>query len=128
MTIGLDTSVVVRLLEGDPPDQLAQALRRIRKAKAAGDTVIVTDLVVAEAYFTLQRHYGVPKDEARRALIALFDGRLVEPEPTGVLVALGARSGPGLVDRLIHERYRALGVSTLTFDGRMAKLGGAEKP
>ncbi len=68
MTHGLDTSVVMRLLTGDPPDQAEVAATFVAESKAAGDRLLVTDLVVAEVYFALHSKYKVPKAEALQRL------------------------------------------------------------
>ncbi len=47
MTLGLDTSVVLRLLTGQPPDQFGHAASRLAAAHAAGEPVVVSDLVIA---------------------------------------------------------------------------------
>ena len=65
MSVGLDTSVVLRLLTGEPAVESRLARARIERAHAAADHVIVTDLVLAEAYFALHHHYGLTKDDAR---------------------------------------------------------------
>ena len=59
--IGLDTSVVVRLLVGEPQNIARATRRRLERAVEAGERVLVSDLVIAEAYFALQHHYGIPK-------------------------------------------------------------------
>jgi predicted nucleic acid-binding protein len=68
VTLGLDTSVVVRLLMGVPEAPARAARRRLEHAAEAGETVLVSDLVISEAYHALQYHYGVPKAEARSLL------------------------------------------------------------
>ena len=65
MSIGLDTSVVLRLLTGVPLGQ-AEAARRM--LAASRDTIFVSDLVVSESYFALRHHYEVPHANAARAL------------------------------------------------------------
>lgn len=64
MTHGLDTSVVMRLLTGDPPDQAEAAAAFLTESKGSGDRLLVTDLVIAEVYFALHSKYKVPKAEA----------------------------------------------------------------
>ena len=64
MAIGLDTSVVLRLLIGEPRVQMEVARRRIERALIVGEKVVVTDLVVAEAFHALRHHYGVPETVA----------------------------------------------------------------
>ena len=125
-TIGLDTSVVVRLLTGLPSRQAAAAKERLEQALDAGDVMWVTDLVIAEAYHALHHHYDVPRNEAQKLLLALVTSGVVQLDPGDSVSALAPAEGVGLVDRLIHARHRARGAVTLTFDRRQAKLEGAE--
>jgi predicted nucleic acid-binding protein len=96
---GLDTSVVVRLLVGEPAAQAEAARRMLDTAPSTG----VSDLVVGEAYFALRHHYRVPHAETVRALRALLaDARV---EATGVArevlaAAPESDTAPGLMDRL----------------------------
>ncbi|MBO7689071.1 MAG: PIN domain-containing protein, partial [Kiritimatiellae bacterium] len=57
MTFGLDTSVVLRLLTGEPPELAARALERYQQGIANGDDFAVSDVVAAETYYALQHHY-----------------------------------------------------------------------
>ena len=106
MTLGLDTSVVVRLLIGQPAEQ-AEAARHLVDDQPRG-TCAISDIVVGEAYFALRHHYLVPHARAVGALSALLaDPRL---RSTGVARHVLARmsgkeSGAGLIDRLIHGGY-----------------------
>lgn len=124
MRAGLDTSVVVRLLVGEPAAQAESARRWLDTAGPGA----VSDLVVGEAYFALRHHYRVPHADALRALRALLgDARI---ETTGVArevlaAALEADSPPGFMDRLIHGDYRRDGVPVMTFDRAAARLPGA---
>ena len=124
MTIGLDTSIVVRLLVGEPVEQATAAQRRLARAVDGGELVLVTDLALAEAYHALHYHYRVPKDAAQGMLRALISSGVVELRPQGLEGAWGA-SAAGLVDRLIHARHRAAGAITFTFDHRQASQEGA---
>jgi hypothetical protein len=85
----------------------------------------VSDLVLAEAYHALQHHYDLPKAEARSILHRLATSGTVDVDPTEALAALESRPGAGLVDRLIHVRYRSLGAVTVTFERKQAALEGA---
>jgi len=123
--IGLDTSVVVRLLVGLPTAQAVAARRRLERAVEHGEGVVVCDLVLAETYHALQHHYGVPKGEARAMLRRFGESGVVQVEPAQSLLALAALPGAGFVDRLIHQRYRGLGASTLTFERKQGALEGA---
>jgi predicted nucleic acid-binding protein len=127
VAIGIDTSVVIRLLVGAPPVQARAARRRLEKAVEAGEAVIVADIVLAEAYFALHHHYGVPKDEARGILRDFATSGVVTIEPSEATGALERTKGAGLVDRLIVGRYRSMGALTLTFERKQATLEGAER-
>ena len=124
MKAGLDTSVVVRLLVGEPAPQAEAARRMLDTARSTG----VSDLVVGEAYFALRHHYRVPHAETVRALRALLaDARV---EATGVArevlaAAPESDTAPGLMDRLIHGDYRRDGADLVTFDRDAARLAGA---
>ena len=129
MTVGLDTSVVLRLLIGEPAAQAETAHRLLSERTFAGnEPAHVSDLVVAESYFALRHHYAVPHAKAVAALKAfLADPRV---HPTGaspeVLDQLSSSHvAPGFIDRLIHGDYRRLGVGLVTFDRDAARLADA---
>lgn len=108
MSVGLGTSVVLRVLVGEPVDLARTALLELTRRVAEGEAVFVSDLVVAETCHALQFHYGVPKVDAL-AMLRTFLGQ------SGVrcLGAAGdvldtpglATSNPGFVDRLIHAEH-----------------------
>lgn len=125
MSIGLDTSVVLRLLTGEPAVDARLARVRIERAHAAAEMVLVTDLVLAEAYFALHYHYGLAKDEARACLRRMADSGIVTIVPPEAVAALDPGGGAGVADRLIHARHRSVGAITLTFDKRMSAREGA---
>jgi len=127
--VGLDTSVVVRLLAGEPPAQAERALSFLDELRGRGGTPIVSDLVVAESYFALHAHYGVPKREAVRALLDLLESGWASPEPNGsameVLRAMvTASQSPGFADRLIHAQYVQAAARVVSFERAFRKLEG----
>jgi predicted nucleic acid-binding protein len=126
MSLGLDTSVVVRLLVGEPEAQFRSARERLQRAHAEAELVLVTDLVVVESYFALRHHYCVPDEEARTRLAQLLSSGVVDSAPAGVAGALALAAPPGLVDHLIHHRHAHLDATTLTFDRSQSDLEGAE--
>lgn len=127
--VGLDTSVVLRLLVGAPADQAAAALSFVKKGLVAGRRVVVSELVVSEAYFALHAHYDVPKQEAVAALLELLRSGLVEPaDGPGIAQVLEAAARPpakpGFVDRLIHAQYERMAASMATFEHAAGRLAG----
>jgi predicted nucleic acid-binding protein len=126
---GIDTSVFVRLLTGDPAQEYADSVEALRAVlqSVPGTTIVVSNQVIGEAYVALQHHYGVNKTDARQAMVSVFQSGLVAPQNgASVLAALNTRTGCGLLDRLITEDYHQHGCITLTRDRRMAKLPGAQ--
>jgi predicted nucleic acid-binding protein len=76
----VDTNVLIRHLTGDPLDQAERATAFLRGA----DELVLTDLVVAEVCYVLERVYRVPRSTVADALRSL----LVMP---AVVVADAAR-------------------------------------
>jgi predicted nucleic-acid-binding protein len=125
MKVGLDTSVVLRLLLGQPTDQSQRAVAFLEAVTRRGDQAVVSDLVVAEVYFALQHHYEVPKNEALVALRRMFADGEIESQgvATEVLAMEGLASAkPGFVDRLIQGAYISNGGSMATFEKASGKL------
>ncbi len=129
MSIGLDTSVVLRLLTGAPARQ-ADAARALLATKR--DTFCISDLVVGESYFALRHHYAVPHTEAAKALAAPLDDPRIQC--TGVARRVlqnagargAARAAPGVMDQLVLADYRADLCTVATFDRDLAKADGAQ--
>lgn len=128
MSVGLDTSVVIRLLVGEPEEQAQRAWDFLAECEGNGVRAHISGLVVSEAFFVLQHHYDVPLALALQHLAGLLeDPRLSgDPVATEVLRTPGlARAKPGLVDRLIHQQYRGEGQTLITFDKLAARLPGS---
>lgn len=118
-TVGLDTSVVLRLLTGEPETLAALAFRTLEKIRRRKHRVIVSDLVASETYFALQHHFGMPKAEALEVLREFFRGSGVRPTGAALdILAVPnlAGSNPGFVDRIIHAEYDRLADEMLTFE------------
>ncbi len=124
---GIDTSVFVRLLTGDPPAEFNRCRDALRDLIEAEDAVILaSNQVIGEAYIAVQHHYGVSRADARAALLEVFRSGLVTPRNgRRVLAMIEAPASPGLMDRLIADDYAEGALETLTLDRRMASLPGA---
>ena len=127
-TVGLDTSIVIRLLTGVPEDQAERAKEYLQELHADKTSAIVSDLVVAEAYFTLTYHYKVPKSEAAAKLKELLESGYVFPDPKGAAMETlkaNARTKSGFIDQLIRNQYLSQAEEVATFDsdfGRMERV------
>ncbi len=122
-SIGIDTSVLVRLITGDPPDIHSHCVEALNELVADGVEVFASNQVIGEAYIAVQHHYGVNRDEARAGLLNALTSGLVAPlNGKAVLDALKVPGEPGLLDRLIANDYARSGIESLTLDRRMALL------
>ena len=125
MNVGLDTSVLLRLMVGQPEEQTAAALAFLDDVRRSGHQAVADDLVVAEAYFTAQHHYGVSKASALSVLRRMFEaGEIVATGAAAKVLAVPglATTKPGFVDRLIHASYASGGAVMATFEKSAAKL------
>jgi predicted nucleic acid-binding protein len=125
VNVGFDTSVVLRLLVGEPADQFKRAEALLDEIVRRGDRAVVSDLVVAEVYFALQHHYGASKSEALRFLADAFESGEIKPlgPALEVLKTPGlATANPGFVDRLIHAEYLKVANEVVTFEKASSKL------
>jgi len=124
--VGLDTSVLVRVLTGEPQDLALTALGYLLEREKAGDRVLVSDWVVAEAYYALQHHYGASKKATLDALGSFLASPGIEStgEVGEVLATPDLESSkPGFIDRVIHRNYLRSGAEEVaTFERAAAKL------
>jgi predicted nucleic acid-binding protein len=69
----LDTNVLLRHLLQDHPQQSPQATAYLARVERGEIKVRTADTVVFETVFTLQRQYGVPKEEIRDNLLPILE-------------------------------------------------------
>ena len=129
MTFGLDTSVVLRLLTGEPSELAAHALERYQQGIAKGDDFAVSDVVAAETHYALQHHYGKTKEEALAALMVFSGGEGISFSPD-FMAAIKTpnihKANPGFVDRMLASGYTSKGQITLSCEKSFRKLPDAE--
>jgi len=126
---GIDTSVLVRLLTGEPREDFLDCVAGlIALVEHEGSEILASNQVIGEAYVAVRHHYGVTKNDARAGLLDVLRSGLVSPlNGRAVFEALEAGGGPGLFDRLIADDYSRAGLEVLTLDRRMADLAGASR-
>jgi len=123
----LDTTFLIRLLTGDPVPQFHLAAGFLQKCEREEDVAEVLDLVLAEAYFALQYHYGFPKDAALKSLFQFAQQPVVavSQHALEILSLSGLSSAnPGFVDLLIHGSSRTKNCKLVTFEKKAHKLEG----
>jgi len=129
MTYGLDTSVIMRLLMGEPSGLAIKVRNFIEEHLTDGDMFFVSCLAASEAYFALQRHYCMSKEAAIMAMRALADedGFTFSPEAKAALDTPDAwKASPGFVDRMLANEYSARGFSTVSCEKDFRKLDFTE--
>ena len=129
MTFGLDTSVMLRLLTGQPQELAARALARYQDGIANGDSFYVSDIVAAETYYAIQYHYGKTKEEALSALMGFSSGEGISFSQN-FAVSINTpdihKANPGFVDRMLVSGYREQGQITLSCERAFRRLAGTE--
>ncbi|MCE2961371.1 MAG: type II toxin-antitoxin system VapC family toxin [Akkermansiaceae bacterium] len=127
---GIDTSIFIRLLTGDPQTDYEKTVKRFeaRLEKEPQAEFFVSNQVIGEAYIALQHHYKITKTEAKSAIISVLSSGLCSPvNGASVMEALHANHGCGLIDRLIADDYAKDGIALLTNDQKMSRLPSAQK-
>jgi len=120
---GIDTSWLVRLITGAPPDAYAHCVNRLSALVVGGAEIFASNQVIGEAFVAVRHHYGVAAVDARSELSKALRSGLVAPlNGRAAFEALEASGGPGLFDRLIADHYTRRGFAILTLDRKMASL------
>lgn len=108
MIYGVDTSVLLRVLTGQPV-ALAQKVRaRLKDLWRSGVQCSVCDVVVSEAYYALQHSYGISKEKAILALKQLAENpgfKFSNAACAALATPNLAKASPGFIDRVIHGTY-----------------------
>lgn len=126
--IALDTNVLVRFLVEDDADQLERARRFLQKAVDSGSSCYVSDVVMCEVVWVLERSYKLRKAQISQVLGNLLRARNLAFSSSDRLArALEAyKAGLGdFADYLIREHARASGCEAVaTFDSDLLKEPG----
>jgi predicted nucleic-acid-binding protein len=123
--IGIDTSVLVRLLTGDDSVQMEKTLELVRDARAAGEGVYVGAIVLAEAAWVLSVSYDFDRETLATAMERILDTAEFTVEDRALVASalIDYRHGKAqFADHLIGARNRAAGCRiTATFDRGLSK-------
>jgi predicted nucleic-acid-binding protein len=125
--IGLDTSIVVRMLIGEPVEQAKLAADFVLEHHRNGSPCYVSDWVFSETYFVLVSHYGINSETAIRELKnMLVSGVVSFPGYAFDILSELRDGGPGLMDRLIRKYYLETCEKVMTFDKKFSRLDGVQ--
>ena len=59
MRYGIDTSVLMRLITGQPAEAFEYCVSRLSALVEGGAEILASNQVIGEAYVAVQHHYGV---------------------------------------------------------------------
>ena len=124
--IALDTNVLLRLLLNDDAARSRKAQQAVEAVEAAGGQVMLNDIVLAEAVWTLRGKYDSGKHDLLRMLRGVLDTATFAFENRPVLIkalAMYENSVADFPDCLIAAKNAAAGCDhTATFDRAMRGL------
>lgn len=128
--IGLDTNALLRLLTEDGVAQAAAVRKRLAPLDALAESVLLNNMVLVEALWTLRRAYGFERAALQDLLEQLLSARTFCFEDRATVaqaVTLYASSAADFSDCLIACTNTRLGCeTTVTFDKAMRSLPAVE--
>jgi predicted nucleic-acid-binding protein len=130
--LAADTNVVVRLIVSDDLSQQRAVHRRLEKVLSAGDSVVLSAVVLAELAWVLASVYEYGRPQIAAAVRAVVGTPpFVVPQRAEVLRALDSYEAlaADFSDYLILELSHAEGASTLlTFDRKLLRHASCVRP
>ena len=128
--IGLDTSVVLRLLLTDDPAQKIRAAKLIEQARRSETRVIITLAVVLEMEWVLRNSARMSKAQVLSVFNLLLESYDIEIDNEKALeqaLHIYDNAASGFAECLFLAQYQRIGCDTmLTFDIRAARMTGAQ--
>ena len=123
-TYGIDTSILVRLVTGDPESDFQRCVNELCILIEERDTqMFASNQVSGEIHIVLQHHYGISASDARSRLVDVVASGMITPlNGQSVELALQTSGELGIFDRLIADGYSYENLETLTLDRQMARL------
>jgi predicted nucleic acid-binding protein len=123
----VDTNVIVRHLTGDPPTQARRATRFLRRTPA----LFLTDVILAEVVYVLQKVYAVGRDEVSEIArsIVTSDRMLVDDLPLLLrTIQIFQRHRLAFADAYLVACAERSGVGTVvSFDRDTSRVGTVER-
>ena len=130
--IAFDTNLLLRLLLNDQAQQARQAEQLLQRAVAAGQRVLLPDIVLCEMEWVLESVYGLARTDILQALRRLFSADDFDFANRGAVAIAIQRYATGKADfsdYLIGESATLAGASvTYTFDRELARAPGFSRP
>jgi predicted nucleic-acid-binding protein len=125
--IGLDTSVLVRLLVGDDAVQQRVAREYLARRSTPDDPAWIDRIVAVETIWVLERGYRFDRGQIANAFEKLLDTAELAFEDHALVrkAVIAYRRGAGFADALLALANETAGcTTTITFDSKAAKQLG----
>ena len=127
----VDSNYFVRLLQGDIPEQQAEAARFFHRAATGKLNAYTSALVFFEVYWVISRSYSVEKERCIVLLQGILDMSFLRIEERDLLeesLSLFGESSVQLQDcyNLLYARKRSGDGHLATFDKALLKLANRE--
>ncbi len=117
----IDTNVILRYLMGDNPAQAARASALMERLESGAERAEVLETVIAEAVWTLDSFYQVPRPEIAEKLAAILRFPGVKARAKGILISALARfskTTADFVDCLLAARSLRGKLPIYSFDAK----------
>jgi len=122
--ISLDTNIVLRFLLDDVPEQSQKATKLI----ASNAVVYVTDVVVIEIVYVLEKVFEVSRNDIHDLVLGFLDFSNVVHNPRFLIDAVelyAAHPSLSIVDCYACEEAKSYNNELVTLDKRLITQGGS---
>ena len=130
--IAFDTNVLLRLLLDDEETQSRQVEAIVRQVVAAGDRILLPDIVLCELFWVLRSVYQFPKADVVRTfqrLLAAEEFAFMDRPAVSQSLESYANGTAGFSDYLIGQSATVAGATTTyTFDRALRRTAGFSHP
>jgi predicted nucleic-acid-binding protein len=120
----LDTNIIIRFLMQDDPAQCKIVDRLFERAAKSGDKLWISNFVILEMIWVLERMFGVARRDIINAIESLSCLPVLALEDSEMIMTfcqMALTTGQELDDLLIGLKGQILCDCTLTFDKKAAK-------
>ena len=130
--IAFDTNVLLRLLLDDEETQSRQVEAIVRQVVAAGDRILLPDIVLCELFWVLRSVYQLPKADVVRTfqrLLAAEEFAFMNRPAVSQSLESYANGTAGFSDYLIGQSATVAGATmTYAFDRALRRTAGFSHP
>ena len=130
--IALDTNVLVRFLVEDDAKQSRRAAALIERCAAEGEAMFLSDIVLVETCWVLERAYGFSRSEISGVLRALSTARQMafcSSDRFSRALRAYEKGRAGFADYMVFEQAKESGCARVaTFDKVLLKEPGFVSP